>query len=90
MQAGRANTRHWVLVYPRSERRVADPLMGWIGSADMLANQVRLTFPTLEAAEEYAKANGIAYEVEPDHSPKLKPKAYADNFRFDRADNWTH
>ncbi|MCU0984372.1 MAG: ETC complex I subunit [Acetobacteraceae bacterium] len=90
MQSGRALTRAWVLVFAPAEARKADPLMGWIGSGDMVANQVRLRFPTLEAAEAYAKAHGIDYEVEPPQAPALKPKAYADNFRYGRGDNWTH
>jgi hypothetical protein len=90
MQSGRALTREWILVFEPSEPRRADPLMGWIGSGDTVANQVRLRFPTLEAAEAYAKANGIAYEIEPMHGPTLKPKAYADNFRYGRGENWTH
>ena len=90
MQSGRARTHDWVLVFAPTERRTTDPLMGWIGSGDMLASQVRLRFPTLEAAEAYAKANGIDYEVEPEHRPVLKPKAYADNFRYGRGENWTH
>lgn len=90
MQSGRALTREWVLVFAQAERREADPLMGWIGSGDMVANQVRLRFPTLEAAEAYAKAHGIDYEVEPPQAPALKPKAYADNFRYGRGENWTH
>ena len=90
MQSGRALTREWILVFAPAERRAADPLMGWIGSGDMVANQVRLRFPTLEAAEAYAQANGISYEVEPPHAQSLKPKAYADNFRYGRGENWTH
>jgi len=90
MQSGRALTRDWVLVFEASEKRQPDRLMGWIGSGDTVATQVRLRFPTLEAAEAYAKANGIAYEVEPPQAPSLKPKAYADNFRYGRSENWTH
>jgi hypothetical protein len=90
MQSGRARTRDWILVFAQTEARTADSLMGWIGSGDTVANQVRLRFPTLAAAEAYAKANGIAYEVEPVQAPALKPKAYADNFRYGRGDNWTH
>ncbi|WP_144186828.1 ETC complex I subunit [Elioraea rosea] len=90
MQSGRAKTQEWLLVFAPSEPRRADPLMGWIGSGDTVASQVRLHFPTLEAAEAYARANGIEYVVEPEHRPVLKPKAYADNFRYGRGENWTH
>ncbi|QXM25211.1 ETC complex I subunit [Elioraea tepida] len=89
-QSGRAVTRDWILVFEPSEPRRPDPLMGWTSSGDTVASQVRLRFPTLEAAEAYAKAHGITYEVEPVQAPTLKPKAYADNFRYGRIENWTH
>ena len=53
MQSGRAGTEEWVLDYEMAERRVADPLMGWSGSADTQA-QVRLRFPTKDDAVAYA------------------------------------
>jgi hypothetical protein len=89
-QSGRARTKEWILIFEPSERRKADPLMGWIGSGDTVSSQVRLRFPTREAAEAYAKVHGIVYEVEPEHGQTLKPKSYADNFRYGRSENWTH
>ena len=90
MQSGWAKTKEWVLEFEADEKRVADPLMGWIGSGDTLSSQVRLRFPTREAAVAYAEANGIAYEVERPAERVIRPKAYADNFAFGRAENWTH
>lgn len=90
MQSGWAKTKQWVLEFEPAEKRVADPLMGWIGSGDMLSNQVRLRFPTREAAVAYAEANGIAYDIGPPAQRVLRPRAYADNFAFTRAENWTH
>ena len=91
MQSGRANTQDWVLQYEPAEPKRIDPLMGWFGSGDTRA-QVRLAFPTAEAAVAYAEGKGIAYEVE--HAPivhtEIKPRSYADNFRFGRSENWTH
>jgi hypothetical protein len=89
MQSGRAMTHEWVLDWQRQEPQRADPLMGWIGSGDM-QQQVTLIFPTREEAIAYAEAHGAAYDVEIPHDRVVKPKAYADNFRTDRADNWTH
>jgi hypothetical protein len=51
---------------------------------------VILVFPTRDEAIAYAEAHGAAYDVEIPHDRVVKPKAYADNFRTDRADNWTH
>jgi NADH dehydrogenase ubiquinone Fe-S protein 4 len=89
MQSGRAGTGHWVLEFEPSGPRVADPLMGWIGGGDTLS-QVRLSFATQQEAEDYAAKQGLAYDVELPHTRHIKPKAYADNFRFGRSENWTH
>jgi len=91
MQSGRAHTDKWVLQYEPAEQKRIDPLTGWFGSGDTKA-QIRLAFPTAEAAVAYAEAKGIPYEVEPEAPTRaeIKPKSYADNFRFGRAENWTH
>jgi len=89
MQSGRAGTQHWVLEFEPSEPRRADPLMGWIGSADT-QRQVKLSFATREEAVAYAERQGIAFEVELPQARHVRPKAYADNFRFGRTEMWTH
>ena len=89
MQSGRAGTDEWLLEFEPSEPRRADPLMGWSGSADT-QTQVRLRFPTKEDALAYAARHGITCEVELPLVRKMKPVAYADNFKFGRAENWTH
>jgi hypothetical protein len=91
MQSGRAGTQDWVLRYEPLEPQRLDPLTGWPGSGDTRA-QVKLAFPTMEAAIAWAEAKGIPYEVEPAAPIRadIKPKSYADNFRFGRTDNWTH
>lgn len=89
MQSGMAGTQDWVLEFEQSEARRADPLMGWIGSADTQA-QVRLKFDSRDEAVAYAERNGIAFSEELPRARRFRPKAYADNFRNDRPDNWTH
>ena len=90
MQSGRAGTQEWMLEFEPAEPRRADPLMGWIGSSDTLG-QVYLRFDTREDAEAYARKHQIPYDLElPPPSHAIKPKAYADNFRFGRMENWTH
>jgi hypothetical protein len=90
MQSGKAKTGGWVLIYAPAEQRRQDPLTGWYGSGDT-RNQLRLSFATREAAEAYAQANGLTFEVEPEKpGPAIKPKSYAENFRYGRAENWTH
>jgi hypothetical protein len=89
MQSGRAGTDEWVLEYEPSEPRRPDPMMGWIGSGDTRA-QLRLRFSTRDEAVAYAEKHGIAYTLEAGETRRIKPKAYADNFRYGRIENWTH
>jgi len=80
MQSGRARTQQWLLEYEPGEAQRPDPLTGWAGSGDT-RNQLRLRFPTLEAATAYADREGIAYHVVAAPERTLKLQAYADNFR---------
>jgi hypothetical protein len=79
-QSGRARTDEWVLEHLSREPTPVDPMTGWNGLADTQA-QVRLTFPSLDAAKAYADRKGISYHVVPAPQPRLKLQAYADNFR---------
>jgi hypothetical protein len=83
MQSGRGKTKDWILEFEPREAKRPDPLMGWAGSSDTL-DQVTLYFDTREEAVAYAKRCGIEFTIEMPHATKLKPRAYADNFRFDR------
>jgi hypothetical protein len=89
MQSGTAKTHRWILEYEPETPRIRDPLMGWTGSDDM-HSQIKLSFDTKEAAIAYAEAHNIPYDLELPTPRVKKPKAYADNFRFDRKENWTH
>lgn len=91
MQSGTAKTRDWVLEYVSETAREVDPLMGWTSNEDTQA-QVRLRFPTKEAALEYAKDNGIDAVVTEPHSrkPNVRPGGYGDNFATNRRQVWTH
>lgn len=80
MQSGKARTDEWVLEFEQSEARKPDPLMGWTGSGDTQA-QVKLTFPTKDAAKAYAEKYGITARVHTTPEKSLKLQAYADNFR---------
>ena len=89
MQSGKGNTGDWVLEWERTERKQADPIMGWWGSGDT-RTQLRLRFETRDEAEAYAKREDLAYEVEIVPNRVQKPKSYADNFKYTRLMNWTH
>lgn len=92
MSSGMAKTRDWVLEFAPADARRIDPLMGWTSSDDT-QSQVRLRFPTREAAEEYAAAKGIDAQV---FEPKkrgfvVRPAGYGENFASNRrGSTWTH
>lgn len=89
MQSGQARTKRWVLDYEPEVPREVEPLMGWTSSSDM-KSQIRLTFETKEQAIAYAERNGIAYHIVDPHARPVRPKAYADNFKYGRIGMWTH
>ena len=79
-QSGKAGQGRWTLEFEREQPQRPDPLTGWAGSGDT-RNQLRMNFPTLEAARDYAEREGIAFHVIAAPERKLKLQAYADNFR---------
>ena len=80
MSSGRARTTSWVLDFAPAAAKQADPLTGWAGSGDT-RDQVRLSFPTQEAAIAYAEREGLAFTVVAAPTRTLKLQSYADNFR---------
>lgn len=91
MQSGTAKTHQWILEFASAESRAVDPLMGWTGSGDTQA-QVRLRFESRAAAEAYAEAKGIAYDLTEPHARKVnvRVRGYGENFATDRKEVWTH
>ena len=80
MQSGKAHSQNWVLEHEPAEPKRPDPLMGWAGSGDT-DQQVRLYFPSLDAALAYAKREGLQASVVPAAKPRLILQSYAENFR---------
>lgn len=89
MQAGKGNSKSWLLIHERDEAREIEPLMGYTTSRDT-KTQIKLNFESLEAAEEYARKNGLAYTVKQAQETTPKRSVYSDNFRHDRKTPWTH
>jgi hypothetical protein len=83
MQSGRAKTHGWVLEFTPNAAQAADPLMGWIGQGET-SRQVRLRFASEDEAVAYCKKRGLDYELAEPQEPRLRPKSYAENFRYDR------
>ena len=88
MQSGVANTKEWVLESEPMPKQL-DPLMGWTSSRDTM-QQVQLEFRTLDEATAHAEKNGWQYTVEQPNERTIRPKAYADNFAYNRVGRWTH
>lgn len=91
MSSGTAKTRGWVLEFAPDTARAVDPLMGWTSSSDT-QSQVNMAFDTKEAAQDYARDNGIDAQVqEPNkRKPNIRPGGYGENFATGRRGVWTH
>ena len=87
--SGLGKTLRWVLEYDAETPLVVEPLMGWTGHGGPL-QQIHLWFATCEEAVAYATREGIPYRVEEVQVPLRRQVAYADNFRTDRPEPWTH
>ena len=88
-QSGLARTKQWLLVFEQDTPREIEPLMGWTSSGDT-HQQVRLNFDSKEEAIAYAQREGIPFRVEEPADERRRTMSYADNFKFNRVDPWTH
>jgi hypothetical protein len=89
MQQGTGLTREWVLEYVPETPKTIEPLMGWTSQTDT-RTQVRLSFATKEEAIAFATRQGIPFRLDEPQRTELRPKSYAENFKFGRVDRWTH
>ncbi len=80
MQSGVAGSKEWLLEFIPQEDKKIEPVMGWTSSSDML-QEVKIKFPTKQAAIEFANANDYGYEVMEPQSKKFIKRSYADNFK---------
>lgn len=84
MQSGRGGRHnHWILEAEIETPRRPEPLMGWISSGDTL-NQIRLSFESRDEAIAFAERKGWEYTVQDAAERRVRPRNYADNFRYDR------
>lgn len=80
MQSG-AKDQEWLLEFtPHAGARFIDSEMGWTSSYDMM-QQVKLSFPNIEAAKAFASKNDIICEIIEIPQKKLIKKSYAENFQ---------
>ncbi len=83
MQSGTRKTKKWVLEFISQDSRFIEPIMGWTGTEDMMANEVSLNFNNKEEAINYAKKHNIEFRLEEPNEPKKrKPRPYVDNFKY--------
>ncbi|KAG9147551.1 hypothetical protein Leryth_007332 [Lithospermum erythrorhizon] len=82
-QQGSGKVGKWKINF-MSTQKWENPLMGWTSTGDPYANvgDSALSFDSAEAAKEFAERHGWDYTVKTHHTPLLKPKAYADNFKW--------
>ncbi len=85
MQSGKAKTKFWLLEFAPEKPGFVDNLMGWNGMTDM-PQEIRLRFPTKEAAIAYAERQRIPYEVYMPNARHQLRKAYADNFKYGKVE----
>ena len=81
MQSGLGKTTYWLIECEAASSRNPEPLMGWSSSQDTL-NQVKIKFPSKEAAIAHAEREGWNYTIAIDHQRKVKPRNYGDNFKY--------
>ncbi|KAM0968266.1 hypothetical protein FF1_016702 [Malus domestica] len=82
-QQGSGKVGKWKINF-LSTQKWENPLMGWTSTGDPYANvgEAGLTFESEEAAKAFAEKHGWDYTVRKRHTPLLKAKAYADNFKW--------
>ena len=80
MQSGRSKFNKWVLKFSDKKNQLKDTMMGWNGGSSTIS-QIELKFSSKEEAVNYAKKNGLDYEVLETSERKVINKSYADNFK---------
>ncbi|MFP4098804.1 MAG: ETC complex I subunit [Alphaproteobacteria bacterium] len=80
-QSGLSMRKVWILECDYEPDGKPDPLMGWPRGTDTRA-QLRLKFKTCERAIFHAKKNGWNYTVFPENPRRVKPRNFADNFKY--------
>jgi NADH dehydrogenase ubiquinone Fe-S protein 4 len=80
MTSGRTRAQRWNLRFERRSPPYIEPLMGWTGDDDTLA-EVELSFPSAEAAIAYARRQGLQYTVQGLTVERTKPRLVSDHLQ---------
>lgn len=70
----------WRLELEAERPSLPDRLVGWSGGGDP-RDQVRLDFPSVEAALAWAARHGLEVDVVPLRRPTIRPRPYAQSLR---------
>jgi hypothetical protein len=79
IRSARAQPHEWKLRFERRTPPFVEPLMGWTGSDDTLA-EVELSFPSVVSAIAYAERQGLTYTVQrtgDESSPNMRVAAHS-------------
>ncbi|KAM0826073.1 hypothetical protein ACQ4PT_069126 [Festuca glaucescens] len=82
-QQGSGKVGRWKINF-MSTQKWENPLMGWTSTGDPYANvgEAGLSFDSADSAKAFAEKHGWEYVVRKRHTPLLKPKTYAENFKW--------
>lgn len=80
MQSGTHNCQDWILKFNSTDKKMIEPVMGWVSSKDTLS-KVKIKFPDKETAISFAKNNNLTYEVIEPQIKKFIKRSYSDNFK---------
>uniref|UniRef100_I3SVA8 NADH dehydrogenase [ubiquinone] iron-sulfur protein 4, mitochondrial n=1 Tax=Lotus japonicus TaxID=34305 RepID=I3SVA8_LOTJA len=82
-QQGSGKVGRWKINF-LSTQKWENPLMGWTSTGDPYAHvgDSALSFDSAEAAKAFTEKHGWEYVVKKPHTPLLKVKSYADNFKW--------
>ncbi|XP_057727222.1 NADH dehydrogenase [ubiquinone] iron-sulfur protein 4, mitochondrial-like [Arachis stenosperma] len=82
-QQGSGKVGKWKMDF-LSTQKWENPLMGWTSTGDPYSyvGEAALSFDSEAAARAFAEKHGWDYTVKKRHTPLLKPKSYADNFKW--------
>lgn len=82
MQSGTHQTHHIRLEFDKTTTKWESRVLGWTSSADSVQGLV-MQFPSIEEAELFCRKQGLEYSVKESAAAyQIKPKMYADNFRY--------
>lgn len=86
-QSARSRPAPWVLEFEPQYPNEVEPLMGWTSGIDPL-QQVRLSFPSREAAHAYAARHRLHVIEVPAPKRRVRPQSYIDTIKRRESAEW--